>query len=271
MRTRVAIVLFVALTAAAPVAGQAIDPAPYARVLSEHAVAGGVDYAGLARDRTDLDAYVRSLAGVSAAQFDAWPRAEQVAYLINAYNALVILQVVDEYPIKRSLRPSALVRPGNSVWQIDGFFDGIEHRVAGRDMTLDGIEHEWLRKRYAEPRIHAALVCAAHSCPPLRAEPFAAARLGDQLDDQMRLFVNDRERNRFDRADGKVRLSSIFDWFAEDFTSFAPDRGYAAAPDKARGVLALIARYLPDDTAVWLRDGRYEVDYLDYDWTLNEP
>jgi hypothetical protein len=257
-------------SAASAAAGQSdFDHTPFDAVLAAHVRGGNVTYASLAADRAALDAYVRSLAAVSAAEFDAWSRPERIAYLINAYNAAVLVGVVDHYPIRRSWRPRALVRPANSIWQIAGFFDGRRYRVAGRDLTLDDMEHDWLRQRLREPRIHFALVCAARSCPPLRAEAYEAERLDVQLDEQTRLFFNHAPANRFDPEAGVVRLSSILRWFGEDFEIYAPARGFAGTLAE-RGVLALAARFLPPPIAAWLSRGDYRIEYADYDWTLND-
>jgi hypothetical protein len=260
-----------ALLAASPARAQAplFDHSAWDAVLAAHVSARGVDYAGLQANRATLDEYVRGLGTVDATTFDAWPRAEQVAYLINAYNALVLASVIDKYPIRRSLRPAALVRPANSIWQIAGFFDGIRHRAAGRELTLDDIEHRWLRDVLAEPRVHFALVCAARSCPPLREAAFVAARLDEQLDDQARRFFRDPGANQFDRGGGRVRLSSILKWFGEDFERFAPAAGFTGSAAE-RGALAFAARFLPAETARWLETGRYRIEYLDYDWSLND-
>jgi hypothetical protein len=238
-----------------PIQAQSLDHSLFDAVLATHSTPQGVDYAKLKSNRAGLDQYVAKLGTISSKQFDRWPRAEQVAFLINAYNAIVLQQVIDDYPIQRSSKPAALVRPANSVWQIDGFFSDLKHRVAGRQLTLDQIEHEWLRPKYQEPRIHFALVCAAHSCPPLRGEAYRAERLSLQLDDQARLFLNDRARNRFDNAG--AQLSEIFKWFADDFGGES-------------GLRAFLARYLNPELAGKMRDSSYGIGYVDYDWILND-
>ena len=229
----------------------------------------GVDYDAVERDPRFLDRYLAAVVSVDSAEFDAWAEPAQMAYLANAYNALAIRTVAANYPIPRSLRPTALVRPGNSVWQIDGFFDEIRHRVAGRDLTLDDIQHDWLRRRHQDPRLHFALVCAARSCPPLRREPYRGDIMDNQLADQVRRFVQ-QPYNRFDPDADLVEISPLFDWFAEDFATLAPEDGYHLESDAQRGALALLARHLPDSIATWLHDGYYRVRYLDYDWSLNE-
>ena len=258
--------------AAAPslVAGQAFDHSGWDAAVSKFVTADGVRYADLKRGRVGLDSYVDLLAGVDSAAFDSWSRAERIAYLINAYNSLVVRQVIDNHPIRRRiLNLRGLFRPKDSVWQISGFFDGIRHRVAGRDITLDDIEHRWLRDKLDEPRIHFALVCAAVSCPPFRREAYLAERLDEQLDDQARQFFNDPMRNTFDMESGEVRLSAILGWFGDDFERFAPATGFTGDAAQ-RGSLAFAARFLPAETAAWLRAGDYTVQHLDYDWTLND-
>ena|SRR5687767_4347077 len=248
---------------------QTFNHAALDTVLSAHAAASGVRYAALQKDRARLDGYVTRVGAVPAADLERWPRAEQIAFLINAYNALVLQTVIDHYPIKRSLHPAGLLKPANSVWQIPGIFSDRKHRVAGGELTLDDIEHKWLRERLKEPRIHFALVCAAQSCPPLRNEAYVAERLDAQLDDQARRFLGDRSKNQLDVRKGEARLSEILKWFAVDFERFAADSRFAGDAS-ARGVLGFIARYVDPPTATWLQQGKLAVRYIDYDWTLND-
>ncbi len=234
-----------------------------------------VDYAALAVDRATLDRYLSQLAAVGAEEFDSWPEGEQVAYLINAYNAYVLETIIDHYPIKGSgffkklVTPKRFAFPANSIRHIDGVFDGIPHKVAGQELTLDGIEHGMLRADYNEPRIHFALVCAAVSCPPLREEAYRGERLEEQLDDQARRFLNDPRLNRFELERGEVHLSKIFDWFGDDFRQFAGESGYTGT-EKLDGVLVFVSRYLSHRVGEFLARGDYEVHFLDYDWTLND-
>jgi hypothetical protein len=250
---------------------QSFDHSRWDTLVRDFVEVKGVRYADLRGARTQLDSYVSEIAGVDSDEFDSWTRSERIAYLINAYNALVVLQVIDAYPLRRRfLNFKGLFRPGNSVWQVPGFFDDIRHRVAGRDLTLDDIEHRWLRAELKEPRIHFALVCAAASCPPFRQEAYSADQLDLQLDDQAARFFNDTSKNAFDSAANEVRLSSILGWFGEDFAPFAPATGFQAENAAQRGSLAFAARFLPAATADWLRDGSYSVRYLEYNWTLND-
>jgi hypothetical protein len=260
---------------AAPVAAQGFDHAVLDTVLSRFVRDGRVDYAALAIGREALDGYLEEVAAVEATEFAAWPADERIAYLINAYNAYTLKTVVDHYPIKGSsflkklTSPKRFAFPANSIRHIDGVFDGITHTVMGREMTLDAIEHGLLRAEYDEPRIHFALVCAAVSCPPLREEAFKGDQLDEQLDEQGRLFLNDPRLNRFEIERGQVYLSKIFDWFGGDFRDYADESIYESDA-RISGVLMFVKRYLRERTVKFLETADYRVNFLSYDWTLND-
>lgn len=233
-------------------------------VLARHVRAGRVDYAALQRDREPLDRYVSELAKVSAERVSGWTPAERLAFWINGYNALVLRTIIDHYPIRRGSLVG-IAFPANSIWQIPGAFSERLFEVAGRRVSLDDIEHRIIRPAFVEPRIHVALVCAARSCPVLRAEPYVATRLDAQLDEQSRRFAADRVHGLHTAADGRgVEVSSIFKWFGADF---APLGG----GNERRGVLAFLAAHSTDTTLLpLLRNPSTPIDYLDYDWTLND-
>ena len=234
--------------ASAPAAGD-VDREAWARVLSEHAREGGVDYAALQASRSDLDAYLASLA-------EARPRelapAEEMAFWINAYNAVVIGHVLDRYP--------GIV----SVKQEEGFFDRLTFPVAGEQLTLDEIETRGLD--LGEPRVHFAVVCASTSCPDLLAEPYRGADLERQLGEQTRLFLADPTKGmRYDGETGTLWLSSIFKWYAGDFTG-----GSTVVAFFARGGVAdWVRAQLPDEAAAEIKESA-KVRYLEYDWSLND-
>jgi hypothetical protein len=254
---------------------QGIDHAGLDTVFAYFVRDGRVDYAALQQGRASLDEYIAEVSAVTTEQFAVWSEADQIAYLLNAYNAYVLETIIDNYPIKAAgffkklTSPKMFSFPDNSIRQIDGVFDGIPHKVAGTEMTLDGIEHGALRADYNEPRIHFALVCAAVSCPPLREEAFRGEVLDDQLDSQGHIFLNDPRLNRFEADRGEIYLSKIFDWFGDDFRQFASDTGYQR-DEKVNGVLTFVSRYLVDRVAGFLGTGEYKVDFLKYDWTLND-
>ncbi len=231
---------------------------------------GEVDYQALQEDRERLDSFVAQLALLPESQYLSWSENEQVAFWINAYNALTLTSVIDHYPIKASgLR--ALRYPESSIRQIPGVWTRIAFQVMDRKVTLDQIEHEILRKEFSTPGIHMALVCAAVSCPFLRREPYDGQVLAEQLIEQATRFL-DQSRNFFiDRENGEVFLSSIFRWFGEDFEeSYLPAAGFTGHTTSEKAVLNFISQNLEDRNSSWLRDGSYRVKYLDYDWNLND-
>ena len=259
--------LAVLLLAFAPLA-TAIDHSHKAwdELLKRHVryVQGGnaslVAYAGFAKDRAQLKAVLDEYQKVTRAEFDAWTRAEQQAFLINAYNAFTVEKILTRYPNLRSIRDFGTVF-GNP-WK-DKFFT-----LFGQPSYLDQIEHEILRKdgAYDEPRVHAAVVCASIGCPMLRNDAFTAARLEAQLEDGMRRFLSDRTRNRYNPQARRLEVSKIFDWYGKDFER--GHRGYTS-------VKATLARYAdlladkPEDREA-VRSQSVEVAFLEYDWALND-
>lgn len=223
---------------------------------------GLVDYAGLRDQRGDLDDFARDIAEVSRGAYDAWPDEDQIAFWVNAYNALTLRAIIDNYPIKPAT-PNGNY-PLNSIRQIPGVWDRTRVRVLGEDVTLQYIETKYLRRDFHEPRIHMALVCAAMSCPKLRNEPYQGATLKAQLDDQMRSFLSNPKHFRIDRVKGTVRVSEIFRWYAEDF---APANTPKADLERSALVTATTP-YLGDADRAFLKTAR--IEYASYDWTLNE-
>lgn len=231
---------------------------------------GMVNYRGLKANSGDLDAFAASLSLVNPAEFDSWSDQQKIAFWINAYNALTLEAIIRNYPIESSLVRS-IVYPKNSIRQIPGVWDNLRFVVAGREITLNEIEHGALRSRFNEPRIHVALVCAAMSCPPLRNEPYAPENLDRQLDDQARTFLHSLRDLRIDRGEARVYLSPIFKWFGEDFIkTYGTSDKFGGKSDAERAVLNFISRYVSEADRDFLLHARYKIEYLDYDWSLNE-
>ncbi|MCP3957904.1 MAG: FAD-dependent oxidoreductase [bacterium] len=248
--------------------GLSFTDAAYTSVLERVDGEGLVDYAGLSADRGSLDATYASLATLDPAEYESWSEERQIAFWSNAYNALTLLAIVENYPIERKASVGSIMHPRGIRW-IPGVWDKLSFKIMGRDMTLNDIEHQVLRVEYDEPRIHAALVCAAISCPPLRGEPFVEERLDEQLDDQTRRFLD--RSFRIDREAGKVYLSKILDWYGGDFEeSYEPEEGFEGHGDAERAVLNFIAGYLDEADGEYLRSGDYDVEYSSYDWSLND-
>jgi hypothetical protein len=228
-----------------------LDVPMYAELLKEYTQATAstvgtrVDYAGLGADTR----WPRLLASLESAKPPPESeRAAQLAFWINAYNILAIQTVVANYPVE-------------SIRDVGSFFSPVWKREAGkvdgRAITLDHIEHGILRKM-GEPRIHAAIVCASTSCPSLAREPFTAESLDAQLDATTQRWLDTKGKGiRIDRENGRVFLSSIFKWFREDFEAHG-------------GVLGFASRYASAQERAWLQSGNPDIEYLDYDWSLND-
>jgi hypothetical protein len=206
-------------------------------ILRAHVHGGRVDYVGLAtRDMSKLDRYLRSLAAVQA---DTLPGPDRVAYWLNLYNSTMVRAVCARY--HESWRPDA-----------DAFavFKAPIVRTADGSMPLDVLEHTVLRRRVPDPRIHAALCCAAVSCPPLQPRAYRGATVDSLLEVDMGAFVNDPARNRFDNATRTMTLSRVFDWYLADIG------GSSQLP-------AFLEHFSGRKLAGW------KVAYAEYDWALN--
>jgi Protein of unknown function, DUF547 len=236
-------------------------------VLIEGGNASQVRYAGFAQDRAALKAYLDSLSRVTSREFESWTKPQQMAFLINAYNAFTVEKILTRYPDIKSIRDFGRVI-GNPFK--DSFFV-----LLGTGSSLDRIEHELLRAKgvYEEPRVHFAVNCASIGCPMLREEAYVAERLDAQLEAQTLRFLSDRSRNRYDPAKNVLEVSKIFDWFKEDWQSGYRGLGKDAAPISSRE--HFLAKYA--DVLAATAEGRQAVRerkaalaFLEYDWALND-
>lgn len=245
---RASFALLLALAAARGAGAGELDVDAWDGFLARHAretsdLAGvRVDYAGLARDPA-WRAFVAGLAGVAPPA----GRAGQLAFWVNVYNVLAVDMVVRHLPLESIRDAGSLLRP---VWKREA---GV---VDGRAVTLDRVEHAILRP-LGDPRIHAAIVCASTSCPPLRREAYRAEHVDAQLDDAVRVFLAHPDKGLRVEA-GQVRLSRIFDWFAADFAAAGGPLAFAR-PHLEEDVRSALDRLGPSPRIVW----------FDYDWALN--
>ncbi|MFB3785654.1 MAG: DUF547 domain-containing protein [bacterium] len=248
-----------------------LDYSDYAEILANHVNAEGlVYYTNLKAHRHPLDSFIESLSSMEPARYESWKPADQLAFWINAYNALTLKAIIDHYPIQPSLLRS-LRFPKNSIRQIPGVWNQLKFKVLGRLMTLDQIEHDVIRKGFDEPRVHMALVCAAKGCPVLRDEPYTGDRLENQLDDQVTKFVRNPSQLHVDRKKKTIHLSKILDWYGSDFEpKFADPAKFPGRSRTESAVLNFLSRYVDGDTRQLLQDNTYRIQYLDYDWSLNE-
>jgi len=273
VRRSLALLTAGALSCLAPRATAApLDDSAYAAVLSKYVNAEGlVNYKALKAAPAELTAFIRNLGSVDPAAYAKGSANEQVAFWINAYNALTLQAIVDHYPIQSSWWSSRFY-PKNSIRQISGVWDKLKFDVMGKPVTLDEIEHQILRKQFHEPRIHMALVCAAMGCPPLRNEPYEAAKLDAQFADQARKFLRNPKKFSIDAEKKRVEISPIFKWFGEDFVpGYGATADFQGRSEKERAVLNFIAQHAEERDARFLRsENDFTLAYKDYDWSLNE-
>jgi hypothetical protein len=250
MRRRIA---FGLLTVAGSLLAQppALDLAKFQQVLTEYVRDDGrVDYAGLRANSGRLDYFVAQIAAVSPdSAAHAFPtRNDRLAYWINAYNALVLHAFSREYPEKRN-RLNGLL--GRAL-----FFYRTKHRVGGANRSLADIEDNTIRK-FGDPRIHFAIVCASASCPWLSRTAYTGINIEAQLEAEARKYFGQERNFRLDEATKTVYLPQIFEWFRGDF---------GATPS---AVLEFVSRYRMTEGGK-LKSGVYRIRYTPYDWSPND-
>jgi hypothetical protein len=220
-----------------------VDHRIYGKLLKAHVSQGRVDYNGFKKDEAQLDTYLAALATIDPGTLS---KQEQMAFYINAYNAWTIKLILDAWPDLNSIKD--LGGLFQSPWKKS--FVKLWRGV----VTLDHIEHDILRPRYKDPRIHFAINCASISCPLLLNVPYTGSELDRQLDRVTADFINDPNNNYI--SGNALHVSKIFKWFNEDFNG---------------DTYGFIKRYARADLKKQL-DSRGEdlkIKYLHYDWGLN--
>jgi len=216
----------------------------YGSVLRSNVKDGLVDYKGLKSNPDNLNSYLILTSGVAREDFEKWTEDEQLAFLINLYNARTIKLILDNYPV------GSIKELGDGS---KGPWDDPVVMLFGNKISLNTLENKLIRKTYNEPRIHFALVCAAMGCPPLLNEPYTAGTLDAQLESQTLNFLSDQTKNYVDTENKVLRLSPIFLWYAEDFRN------------KSAPVKEFVKPYYGN-----MNLDDHTLEYTKYDWSLNE-
>lgn len=217
-----------------------------------------VNYQGMADQKKTLDQYLNGLSSVTQAEFDGWSKDDQLAFLLNAYNAWTVALILTEWPDLKSIKD--LGSWVSSPWS-KAFIP-----LLGETRTLDDIEHGLIRESglYNNPLIHFAANCASVGCPPLRSEAYVGEHLDAQLEEQTRRFLSNTEQNRLEGD--TLNVSSIFKWYRGDFEK--DWLGYNRLEDFLYHYADALA--LPDRAAQRLKAGKLDIEFLDYDWRLNK-
>ncbi|MEZ5316064.1 MAG: DUF547 domain-containing protein [Vicinamibacterales bacterium] len=252
---------------ARPASAQAAPATALDRILDTYVRDGLVYYRALKAERGPLDAYVASL-DVAPATVEAWSTPQQVAFWINAYNALVLRTVVDAYPI-RGTTPDY---PADSIRQVPGAFDRVAHRVAGRRLTLDQIETDVLAG-FGDARVVLALGRGAIGSARLRSEAYTAAKLETQLGDAVRECATHQACVAIDEAAGQVTVTPLVSWreslFVRTFQMDDSARWNQRSPIE-RAVIAMILPHLFQGEQAFLARDTFRLRFGDFDWRLND-
>lgn len=233
MRKIITFILTIALT---NVYSQTAD---FNALLKAHVTETGfVDYKSLKKNETKLDVYLTYLNKTSPSK--DWSADKEKAFWINVYNAYTLKIILENYPLKSI---TSISNKGKSAWKTSFV------KVGGKTYTLDHVEHEILRKKFKDPRIHVGVNCASGSCPKLGNMAFTEANIDSELERLMKEFINDPTRNKLSAK--KVEISEIFNWFKGDFTADG-------------SVIDYLNRYAKTPV-----NKKAKIKYLTYDWSLN--
>jgi uncharacterized protein DUF547 len=260
---KVGVRVLAVVLASVALAGQ--ESKGYDDILDTYVRDGEVYYRALKSDRSKLDAYVNRIAAASP---DALPRAGQVAFWINAYNALVLRTIIDHYPIQR--RSNAY--PAKSIRQIPGAFERLTHRVAGRTLTLDQIEQTVL-SGFGDPRVYLALGRGTEGGGRLRSEVFTDEKLEAQLTEAATECFTRQRCARIDPAANRIVVSPIFSWREKEFAAAYADKAPGAFADRSpieRAVLAFIQPKLLTNEREFVEKNAFKVEFGQFDWQLND-
>lgn len=232
---------------------------------------GNVKYEYLKKNREELDAFARDIAQLDSKRYERWNEKEKLAFWINTYNALTIKLVVDNYPIDGSLF-KAILYPRNSIKQISGAFDEKNFTVMGQSMTLDYIRDSIIRKEFADPRVHMVLVSGAKGSPRLPGAPYDGESIELWFKFQAKHIIDNPDMFKIDYKNRTVYLNEMFDWYGEDFIKrYDTAEGFFGFEAKERAILNYLSKFIEDDDEKqFLRSGKYEVKYMDFDWSLND-
>ncbi len=202
-----------------------------------------VNYRALKNEINELNSYLAQLEAVKRGEFKRFNEKQKLAFWINAYNAYTVKIILKNYPLK-SIREISSGFFSSGPWKLDFI------TLLGKKMSLDSIEHDTIRKKFDEPRIHFAVNCASMGCPSLLPEAFIASKLDSQLDSAALNFLENKSKNYLENK--TLYVSKIFKWYGDDFNK------------KHGNFIKYIVKTLN------LPKKRYDIEFNSYDWKLNE-
>ena len=263
---RVALTLILGVVAAVAARGQQFTPAPGAellhrpldQILDVNVRDGLVYYRALKSDRGRLDRYIASL-NVPAATYQGWSKGQQMAFWVNAYNAFVLQTVINNYPLRATIK------------HVPGAFDKTTFRAAGRTVTLDQIEKTILAE-FKDPRLFLALGRGAVGSGRLRSEAYTGERLERQLASIQAEFVTNRHLYRFDRLTNQMSITPIVSWREADFVA-AYDKADAVFAQRSpieRAIITFVSPHLLPLEKELVAKNEFRVVFHEMEWRLND-
>lgn len=234
---------------------------------------GRVDYTALRRKRLDLRALLREFDTLDPNEYKSWSRENKIAFWINVYNLQKLRVVADNYPIRPSSRILSIYWGPRSIRHIEQKITRYKFLVMDEEFTFARVDRRFFRGEFGDPRVFFALSSACLSSPPLRNEPYYGYKLSEQLNNQTKRFLSSLLAFKIDRAKQKVYLSALFQlssYGSEFIEKYAIDRKFKDHPPATRAVLNFICNYVSPQDVSFLEVGSYTVEYMRYDWTIND-
>jgi hypothetical protein len=239
----------------------------YNDVLSKHVDQNGlVDYSSL-KDNENLDIFFFSLSRLPYDVYNKYSYKQKKAFWINVYNAMGLKIMADHYPIKEYRNKKYNI---NSIKQIPGAFKKIKFNIMGKKLSLDNVENQILRREFADAKLNFVLSPCSMSGPPLRNEPYRANILDLQLTDQAAKFLKNRNNFKIDIDNSVVYISPIFKWHLKDFENkYGDNKAYTRFNRDDATLLNFVHKYLDSSSKAYIYSKSFNIDFLDYNWTLN--
>ncbi len=260
-------------SAAGQIASSSFDQtyALFGRELAKYLENGNVHYKRWKENPAGLDQFLKSLSDLPKQDYERFSPEQKKAFWLNAYNAITIKVVLDNYPIKGSQSQY----PPSSFRQIPGEWENGKFKIMGAPVTLYEIEHEKLRHELPDPRLHFAVVCASRSCAKLSPAPFVAENIDQRLDQCTQDFFADPKNLTVNPRTGVMSVNKIFSWFTLDFAGKAGYAKRSFPPPMDEDIIAsYVSFYVPTDErdviAKFRSQDKLVLDYLPYDWALND-
>jgi hypothetical protein len=233
---------------------------------------GTVDYKQLKRKKLDLNKLFDDLRNFDPNEYKKWSKENKMAFWINVYNLEMLRIIVDNYPIE-STRILRIIWPPDSIRHINGIWDQYKFIVMDEEFTLQEVDQRFFREKFDEPRVFLAITYASLSSPPLRNESYYGYKLNEQLNDQAKKFLANPLAFKLDRETQKVYLSAIFEpsWYGQYFIKkYGTDKKFKNQQPAVRAVLNFITGYIPEPDVRFLETTNYTVEFMNYNWRLNE-